>query len=388
MHHILILTKGIIWEKSGPSDAKLNYLRKYFSGDVVYSAAKRHLVSGEWNGFYLCGCYVPLWAFNKLGPIYSLYFFLYIFARCCYRHYFVKRYDCIIARDPIIVGPLGLVLSKLCKVPYVIEMNGNYANEIVWNEGKPSTASKLKFKLAMKLVPFILNRAKGIRILYPQQLEPYAPRLKLIDQKVACFHEFTQISNLTPSNTDDQYILLIGAPAYIKGADILIKAFIKIQTEFPDYRLKIVGWYSQNQQNELILLGNHSSRIEILPPVSPEKAQTIIDKCTFFVLPSRTEGMGRVLLEAMAHGKALVGSNIEGIPHYIHHETNGLLFDTGDENGLAEAMKRLLSHPDQRSFLGKNGQKLVTTQYSEDVYAKEYQKLISSVVSSAPNQLT
>ena len=59
-----------------------------------------------------------------------------------------------------------------------------------------------------------------------------------------------------------------------------------------------------------------------------------------FVLPSLNEGMGRVLVEAMAAGKPIVASNVGGIPDLVQHDDNGLLVPPGDEKALAAGIKR------------------------------------------------
>ena len=59
MHHILIATKGLIWDKSGSSKTKFVYLREYLSGDILHSVSTRKLINEEWDGFALCGCYTP-----------------------------------------------------------------------------------------------------------------------------------------------------------------------------------------------------------------------------------------------------------------------------------------------------------------------------------------
>ena len=68
-----------------------------------------------------------------------------------------------------------------------------------------------------------------------------------------------------------------------------------------------------------------------------------------FVLPSLNEGMGRVLVEAMAAGKPIVASDVGGIPDLVKHEHNGLLVPAGDEKAKAV-------HPaDMPSAVGLSG---------------------------------
>jgi glycosyltransferase involved in cell wall biosynthesis len=75
-----------------------------------------------------------------------------------------------------------------------------------------------------------------------------------------------------------------------------------------------------------------------------------------FVLPSLNEGMGRVLVEAMAAGKPIVASNVGGIPDLIKHNDNGLLVPPGDEKALAAAIRLLINDPEKANLMGQFGQ--------------------------------
>jgi glycosyltransferase involved in cell wall biosynthesis len=74
-----------------------------------------------------------------------------------------------------------------------------------------------------------------------------------------------------------------------------------------------------------------------------------------FVLPSLNEGMGRVLVEAMAAGKPVVASQVGGIPDLVQHGENGLLVPPGDEQALAEAIRQLIDDPEKAKAMGRCG---------------------------------
>jgi glycosyltransferase involved in cell wall biosynthesis len=74
-----------------------------------------------------------------------------------------------------------------------------------------------------------------------------------------------------------------------------------------------------------------------------------------FVLPSLNEGMGRVLVEAMAAGKPVIASRAGGIPDLVKHEKTGLLVPPGDVPALADAILRLVNDPDERRRMGETG---------------------------------
>ena len=74
-----------------------------------------------------------------------------------------------------------------------------------------------------------------------------------------------------------------------------------------------------------------------------------------FVLPSLNEGMGRVLVEAMAAGRPIVASKVGGIPDLISQGKNGLLVPPADPKALARGIALLIEDPDTRRQMGDNG---------------------------------
>ncbi len=77
-----------------------------------------------------------------------------------------------------------------------------------------------------------------------------------------------------------------------------------------------------------------------------------------FVLPSLNEGMGRVLVEAMAAGKPVVASNVGGIPDLVQNDINGLLVPPGDEKALSASIKQLINDPEKAKLMGQRGKEL------------------------------
>jgi glycosyltransferase involved in cell wall biosynthesis len=77
-----------------------------------------------------------------------------------------------------------------------------------------------------------------------------------------------------------------------------------------------------------------------------------------FVLPSLNEGMGRVLVEAMAAGKPIVASNVGGIPDLVRHDYNGLLVPPGDKKALAAGIKQLINDPEKAKMMSRRGREI------------------------------
>ncbi len=83
-----------------------------------------------------------------------------------------------------------------------------------------------------------------------------------------------------------------------------------------------------------------------------------------FVHPARAEAFGLVLIEAMANGRAVVGSASGAVPEIIREEENGLLFRPGDPDALAMAIVRLLRSRDTRERMGRRGAEMFREAYS------------------------
>jgi glycosyltransferase involved in cell wall biosynthesis len=78
-----------------------------------------------------------------------------------------------------------------------------------------------------------------------------------------------------------------------------------------------------------------------------------------FALPSRSEGLGTSVLDAMRAGLPIVASRTGGIPEMVDHETNGLLFTPGDANELADSLGRLITDRNARKHFGSRSRTAV-----------------------------
>src|SRR5207253_1782621 len=124
----------------------------------------------------------------------------------------------------------------------------------------------------------------------------------------------------------------------------------RVAPELPDARLRIVGRGTRAGLVRALVreLPQQTSWDERLAPNEVARA---MDEASLLVLPSRSEGMGRVVVEALLRGRPVVGSRAGSIPDLVRDGENGLLVEPGDAAALADALVRVLSDPELAGLL-------------------------------------
>ena len=148
----------------------------------------------------------------------------------------------------------------------------------------------------------------------------------------------------------------VGNLSPIKGTDVLVRALPAVASRFPEVRCVIVGGDAHGLRGRLAALAGElgvSRNLLFAGSVpDPRPAVSLMD---VFVLPSREEGYGLVLLEAMSFGKPVVASGVGGVPEIIPDDGVGVLVPPSDPCVLGEAISGLLADPERRERLGSAG---------------------------------
>lgn len=105
----------------------------------------------------------------------------------------------------------------------------------------------------------------------------------------------------------------------------------------------------------------------------------VLREIDIFVLPSWTEGLPNVVLEAFACKKPVVATAVGGTPEVVNHGGNGLLTKPGDSVGLASALKQLAADPDLRIRMGENGHRVVADCFNYESQTDRYIELFESL---------
>jgi glycosyltransferase involved in cell wall biosynthesis len=175
--------------------------------------------------------------------------------------------------------------------------------------------------------------------------------------------------------------LFVGVLERYKAFDTLAAAWRLAAPRVPDAVLHIV---SDGSLRELArrLVAELPRQTEWSLRLTAEEVAAALDASWLFCLPSRSEGLPRVALEAACRGRAIVGGNRAGIPDVVQDDVNGLLVDPEDAHGLADALVRILSDRELAERLGtaarRTGEEWVTTPAG---YAEKLRTLVEACAS-------
>lgn len=151
-------------------------------------------------------------------------------------------------------------------------------------------------------------------------------------------------------------ILFVGTNMQRKGLPTLIKAAPIIISQFTEVEFLIIGEdKSIPVLQKLCRELNVERNFQFLGWKSQSELMDDYARADLFVLPSLTEALGVALLEAMAAGLPVIGSNVGGIPEIIKHGENGLLVSPDHPAELAQAVLRILSDKEFASHLVERG---------------------------------
>jgi glycosyltransferase involved in cell wall biosynthesis len=186
------------------------------------------------------------------------------------------------------------------------------------------------------------------------------------------------------SNEDHcrQEILYTGVLIPRKGVHHLIDAFAQLAGDFAQASLVIIGLdenrtYADGLKNRVEQLGL-KERVRFLPPMSQGELAKWMHQATVFVLPSISEGLGRVVFEAMASGTPVVGSRVGGIPDMIEDGVTGFLVPPGDALSLAEKIQWFLDNPSEAQAMGRRARAAAELIFSTETYIGGYRELFAT----------
>lgn len=237
-------------------------------------------------------------------------------------------------------GYVGMKLKEKYNIPFVVTGHGfdvyklpfknnwwrNNIKNILEHADKILTVSQKNRKCLLKLSIeeskiSVIGNGYNSRLFYPLEKGKVRKELGIDKSK--------------------KILLSIGNLEVVKGHKYLIEAVNRLKKTFPDILCYIIGEGSLHKElEELIKSNNLDEKMFLLGHMQHQDLNRWINACDVFVLPSLSEGLPIVMLEAIGSGKPFVGSNVGGIAEVITSSQYGFLVKPLNSEKLAEALYR------------------------------------------------
>ena len=348
---------------------------------VGFSQSLRPRVFYEHTHFYL----FPQWPMPvmryltmfAIGPIVALWLL--------FRH----RVRILVAQSPY-EGFAAAVAKKIAgwfkrRVALAVENHGDF-EESLFLQRRVQAPTLYRF-LMRRVASFSFRYADALRAVSKttrSRLNRWAP-----DKPIVQFPAWTDIEAFLTAGKETNgqkvqrspEIIYVGVLIPLKGVHFLIEAFSRITQAFPEARLVIIGKeenpeYADSLKRQVQELGL-AEKVKFLPPMSQAELARKVARARVLVLPSLSEGLGRVVFEAMACGTPVIGSRVGGIPEMIQDGANGFLVPPGDVNALAERLRWFFEYPDKVTYMGQQARRFAKEFFSPEAYVRHYASLLA-----------
>jgi L-malate glycosyltransferase len=277
----------------------------------------------------------------------------------------------------------GRLINSLLKVPFLFHYNQN-----ILKRYPPPFAymEQWVFKHAAHGLPVGESSAKVLRdkgYQNPMTIFPY-----FIDDSLYYPREEEAASfRLEHGVTRDNFIFgYLGRFVEEKGLISLVQAFHQVISRHPEAVLWLIGSGPDEQKLSQLAfdLGLKDTNFKIIPSIPHAKAPVALSAMDTLVLPSLTrrfwrEQFGRVIIEALACGTPVIGSDSGEIPFLIRKLDGGIVFPEGNVNALAEAMSEIMEHSRQTASFVEYGRKKVLEEYTHSHLARGFYQILQTL---------
>lgn len=278
--------------------------------------------------------------------------------RCLWPH--IKRSDTILMSLPNYMCVLAWLVCLLQRKRFVLRIAGNFAEVIrmsFYNKrlfilgNIAAWLHHLLVKTMVKTSTLTIVNGQELANIYGRNNQHVVPVIS------STYHETDIATTIAGSGRDECRLLYVGRLMLNKGLSELFRAARNLLEEGLDFRIWLAadGYRRKEIRAEAEELGI-IDRVDFLGWIAIEKLKHIYRTCDIFVLPSYTEGMPKVVTEAMSNGLATVVTDVGGLRDNIVQEgKTGFIVPVKDVPALRDALRKLIVNKTLRQGMAEAG---------------------------------
>ena len=232
----------------------------------------------------------------------------------------------------------------------------------------------------LKKIPVILTVSDTTKELLTRRgIDP--DRIKVVFNAIECDENIIRERNRTRTSGDVLNVIAAGRLSREKGYDVLLEAVALIGKSAPSFVISIYGHGPDEE-----MLKNMADKLGITDRVKfrgfVDNIKPLLRRADFMVLPSRSEGMPNVVLEAWSQKLGVLSTAVGGVPEMIESGQNGLLVPSEDPKALSEGLLDALNNPGQMDKYGERGFETVRERYSYQKQAELLEKIYMDIINA------
>ena len=307
---------------------------------------------------------------------------------------FTQRVDVLIAHDPYIGAAAALAknVARLLgrRVGLVIETRGDLEQGVFMQ--REIRLKALYRALMQTAADYALRHADALRAVSEssrQQITALAPAKPLM--QFMSWTDSDVFTTVTPEKPVSQRcdVIYVGVLVPRKGVHHLIDALAQVKDRLPQAHLWIIGHASNAeyaaQLKAQVAQADLGGHVTFVDHVEQAELARYMTRGRVFVLPTYSEGMPKVVVEAMLCGTPVLASAVDGIPEVVDDGVEGFLVPPGDVTALAEKLLAMFSSVDVDA-MGQRARERATAFYSPDAYIHHYGQLFVLAFDEAQNR--
>ncbi|MFC1698418.1 glycosyltransferase [Candidatus Omnitrophota bacterium] len=292
------------------------------------------------------------------------------------------------------------VFSALClKTPLVVRLHSSFSEIIKayqWSQTLDRRLSCALEDASISHCNLITSSTKSGAQALADQLGIDAKRISIIPLGIETPQPITQQPAADSAFRDRLNVLFVGRLERRKGVHILMRAIPHVLKELPQTSFTLIGRDTflnrkrssfQGPQRESFretvlrsFPAQYKDNVHFLGYVAENKLSEYYSNCDLFVAPSLYESFGFIYVEAMAHGKAVVGSKVGGVAEVVIDQGTGILVPPKDVVSLAEAIISLLKDRPRREKMGQAARRHVELNFTRELMAERTLKMYRKVL--------
>lgn len=241
----------------------------------------------------------------------------------------------------------------------------------------PETTINGKYQNVYK---YLFTHADKVIVL-SQLWEKYVNNTFHLGNKIQVIYNPCTTEILPDRYPKQNIILYAGTVNARKGYADMIKAFAKIASQYPEWKVVFAGNGEIDKGKILAKDLDIESQTQFLGWINGKKKDKAFKEASIFCLPSYAEGFPMAVLDAWAYGLPVITTPVGGIPDIAKDGENLLLFQPGNYDQLAVQMERLIKDSALREKIQKQSLILATTKFNINTINKEIEDLYKSLQS-------